>query len=103
MALSQATAALYLYEAIALVNWNAATWTLSGDRNAFRASLKSMAQGSLSYLLGDLQLTNTGARRWKYRANVGTCSSLGANKDRWDDISHARHIVEFLAFLHTGC
>eukprot|EP00908_Phaeocystis_cordata_P011474 Transcript_22380.p1 GENE.Transcript_22380~~Transcript_22380.p1 ORF type:complete len:560 (-),score=143.62 Transcript_22380:47-1726(-) len=97
-----ATAALFLRDAIALVNWNVATWTLNGvTSDAFRASLKAMVQGSVSLLLGDMKLTGSGARRWKYRANVDSCSGMGPAKDRWEDIAHARYVVDFLAHLYN--
>ena len=95
-----AAAAFYLREAIALVDWSVAAWPLSQMSQAnFRASLKSMVQGSVSLLLGDMATTATGARRWKYRANVLTCPELGTTKDRWEDITHARYEVDFLAML----
>ena len=98
-----ATAAYHLREAIQLVDWSLATWSLSGlmSRDAFRAELEAMVQGSASLLTNDMVTTSTGARAWKYRANVQSCPSMGAKKDRYDDISHARHAVDFLAMLHT--
>jgi hypothetical protein len=59
-----------------------------------------MVQASASLLISDLATTSTGARLWKYRANVKSCSSLSDRKDRHEDITHARHAVGFLAMLH---
>lgn len=98
-----ATAAFHLREAMQLVDWSHGIWPLSGQvsQDAFRAELKAMVQGSASLLTDDMVTTSTGARAWKYRANVQSCPSLGAKKDRYDDISHSRHAMRFLALLHS--
>ena len=98
-----ATAAFHLREAMQLVDWSHGIWPLSGQvsQDAFRAELKAMVQGSASLLTDDMVTTSTGARAWKYRANVQSCPSLGAKKDRYDDISHSRHAMGFLALLHS--
>ena len=97
------TAAYRLNEAIELVDWSLATWSLRGamSQDALRAELKAMVQGSVSLLTKDMSSTITGARAWKYRADVQSCPSMGAKKDRYDDISHSRHVVFFLAVLHA--
>ena len=98
-----ATAAYHLRGAIQLVDWSLATWSLSGlvSQNACREELKAMVKGSASLLTNDMVTTSTGARAWKYRANVQSCPSMGAKKDRYDDLSHSRHVVGFLAMLHA--
>ena len=98
-----ATAAFHLREAMQLVDWSHGIWPLSGQvsQDAFRAELRAMVQGSASLLTDDMVTTSTGARAWKYRANVQSCPSLGAKKDRYDDISHSRHAMGFLALLHS--
>ena len=98
-----ATAAFHLREAMQLVDRSHGIWPLSGQvsQDAFRAELKAMVQGSARMLTDDMVTTSTGARAWKYRANVQSCPSLGAKKDRYDDISHSRHAMGFLALLHS--
>jgi hypothetical protein len=98
-----ATAAYHLREAIQLVDWSLATWSLNGlvSQDAFRAELQAMVQGAASLLTNGMIIASTGARAWKYRDNVQSCPSMGSKKDRYDDISHSRHAVGFLAMLHA--
>lgn len=73
-------------------------WEIPIGVLAFTARLEGLAHGVAHYFFQDVADVG-GERMWKYRAGVETCGALGAKKDRYEDIAHARYGLDFVSFL----